>query len=866
MQNIFIYEGHSSQNIYENSGLINTGDELFNKTRINVPDGFRFITFHFNDMPTTANFTGPFILYGMKEITEEDIETLFYDEDENCELNVGTNNLFSDRVLHFGINDKIICENVRDKNIKMFKRKMFKSFVVNYINFISDIAYPSTKTYEFSRYKFKNINFKNYENIKIYISKIVEEKFEEICNIYKINLEDYKIIGNIDKNDIVNVLGDQKYDLLQNIDKKILFNLLPEEHKTNFKKQIKQELNIQSDINIKEYCKGKKCNNELLKEYDELLKEYDELLKEHKEITNIIQKKKNKQKLEKLKIRIIYDYIDNNITEFLTKDNIFNYIKNQKIDLFYFQNYIPFETILKQKLREYYGFSGDKFIYLFLSHFESNNQTSKEIIFDKEIIKNIMKKKIINIIINIVCLNNKIIDEYKRMENIKNIIMNNELIDEFFYNFFVLLLNKKNIETIKYDNVNELLNYFYLNNIIYNIEERQILQKKAWGDEGKEIRLRPMKLLKDSIEKFNQNTIDRICNYFKFNIRSYKSNTLTPILSFTDVLSFCRNENGIKCKEEEEGNQNVKWETFKYGFFPFDEYIKLPELCHDIYDTNIPEIERNINTGLSKYSYDKKLPSKLFFYEDKYYFENDEDYKLIIYYFRIFCNLFNFDDYDLDSILYLNIDNYKEIIPYLSDKINKSDKSTIPQNIDELKEIIQKINVYFNFGISEENIEDIEYEHNIEKKTNYENFLLYFLCLYRIFQYIEINSTLTTYIYYMKELITFYDKVNINFFNRLPKGTYIITSCGSFTKKLTEKYELLDKNPVKILKEDTDIEKEHKKKIIDNETKEQKQLREQLKIEQTRFNQRTTEYDTYWRKKYLKYKQKYLYLKTKYNL
>jgi hypothetical protein len=54
MENIFVYVGHSTHDIFEDN--VQSGQELFDKSRIRVPEGYRFITFHFNNMPDYCKF------------------------------------------------------------------------------------------------------------------------------------------------------------------------------------------------------------------------------------------------------------------------------------------------------------------------------------------------------------------------------------------------------------------------------------------------------------------------------------------------------------------------------------------------------------------------------------------------------------------------------------------------------------------------------------------------------------------------------------------------------------------------------------------------------------------------------------------
>jgi hypothetical protein len=887
MSNIFIYEGHSSQNIVESSEIIKTGDELFNKTRIKVPEGFRFITFHFNDKATTANSTGPFILYGMKEITEEDIKSLFNVE-SNCELEY-----------NYRQYKKIICKNERDKNIKMFKRKMFKSFVIHYINFMSTIYNNSiTKKFDHNIKKETSI-FDDYKSLEVFIKKFVETNFIKICEIHNITVDEYKIKGEINRDYILNL---SVFDLIKEVDFVKICNKLSD----NQKEEIYNKLSDKEKEEIKVTLNNKE-----------------------KELINRSTQKFNiKRILEKELELKRKNYFIENIKDYINIDNLKRHLKKE--ELYILIDDADIIEFLRDKLKKYY--KNNYFIDLFVSHYKNYIETP--INKQNEDIKDLFIKKIINILLNIVREikppNYEINNFFKDIGNIKSIIIDDNLEERFYNNLFTLLLSTENILSIQNDNCEEILNYIFLDNILYDHNKIQELKSNPWSinntsltSNSQQFIYKPLEALKESIDKFDEELIDDICNYFNFKIRTYKSNTLTPILSFNDILSF--NINGL-------------YNTYKYGFFKFDDYKNISELCHDIYG-RYPS--RSINYGLSRYSYEENIPQELIFTDKSYY-------SLIIKYYENFCYLFNFIDDDL-SYIFVNDDNQKVKQKIVDSRQNITDKmiSEVEQKINEINDDfdlnnddfdlnndeynIQEINLLwyfiylyrtlhfakidldicikylkyfldiydklilifdyyknfcqlFNFNdddlrmistfdnfkdhnqkvqnkifdsinkITDKNIEIVEYTIkqinddfnlnfdmstqnliNIQRITNFENLLWYFIYYYRILYFaknndlynctINMKSFLTIYLNYYK---TFKNKDINSFFNYLEKGTYIITSCGSFSSELKKVYESLDEN------------------------------------EKLKFNERTQEYDTYWRKKYLKYKEKYLQYKEKY--
>jgi len=895
MSNIFIYEGHSGQNIVESSEIIKTGDELFNKTRIKVPEGFRFITFHFNDKMTSAYSTGPFILYGMKEITEEDIESLFNVE-SNCELEY-----------NYRQDKKIICKNKRDKNIKMFKRKMFKSFVIHYINFMSTKYNNSIKKkFDYDIEKETSI-FDNYKSLEVFIKKFVETNFIKICEIHNITVDKYKIKGEINRDYILNLCF---FDLIKEVDFVKICNKLSKDQKEEIYNKLsdKEKEEIKVTLNNKE-----------------------------KELINRSTQKFNiKRILEKELELKRKNYFIENIKDYINIDNLKRHLKKEELYILIDDDDII--KFLRDKLKKYYK-KNNYFIHLFVSHYKKDIETP--INKQNEDIKDLFKKKIINILLNIVREfkppNYEINNFFKDIGNIKSIIIDDNLEERFYNNLFTLLLSTENILSIQNDNCEEILNYIFLDNILYDYNKIQELKSNPWSinntsltSNSQQFIYKPLEALKESIDKFDEELIDDICNYFNFKIRSYKSNTLTPILSFNDILSF--NINGL-------------YNTYKYGFFKFDDYKNISELCHDIY-RSYPS--RSIKYGLSSYSNKENIPQKLIF-TDKSYFKNNYYYNLIIKYYEKCCDLFTFVDDDLFYII-VNDDNQK-----VKQKIVDSIQSITGKIISEVEQKINEINNDFNlnFDINIENL--INYEYNVQEI----NLLWYFICLYRTLHFA--NKDLDICIKYIKYFLTIYDKLilifdyyknfcqffnfddddlrmistfdnfkdhnqkvqnkivysrqyityemiteveqkineinddfNLNFdinienlindeynvqeinllwyfiylyrtlyfaknndlynctinmksfltiylnyyktfkndinsfFNYLEKGTYIITSCGSFSPELKRVYESLDEN------------------------------------EKLKFNERTQDYDTYWRKKYLKYKEKYLQYKEKY--
>ena len=896
MSNIFIYEGHSIQNIVESSEIIETGDELFNKTRIKVPEGFRLITFHFNDKTTSANSTGPFILYGMKEITEEDIESLFNGE-SNCELEY-----------NYRQDEKIICKNERDKNIKMFKRKMFKSFVIHYINFMSTKYNNSIKKKfdhdikkEFDHdIKKETSIFDNYKSLEVFIKNFVETNFIKICEIHNITVDKYKIKGEINRDYILNLCF---FDLIKEVDFVKICNKLSDNQKEEIYNKLsdKEKEEIYNKLSDKEKEEIKVTLNN----------------KEKELINRSTQKFNIKRILEKELELKRKNYFIENIKDYINIDNLKRHLKKE--ELYILIDDADIIEFLRDKLKKYY--KNNYFIDLFVSHYKNYIETP--INKQNEDIKDLFIKKIINILLNIVREikppNYEINNFFKDIGNIKSIIIDDNLEERFYNNLFTLLLSTENILSIQNDNCEEILNYIFLDNILYDHNKIQELKSNPWSinntsltSNSQQFIYKPLEALKESIEKFDEELIDDICNYFNFKIRSYKSNTLTPILSFNDILSFYHN--GL-------------YNTYKYGFFKFDDYKNISELCHDIYG-GYPS--RSIMYGLSSYSYEENIPQKLIFTD----FENNYYYSLIIKYYKKCCYLFDFCNDDLSYII-VNDDNQK-----VKQKIDDSRQFITDKIISEVGQKINEINNDFNlnFYINIENL--INYEYNVQEI----NLLWYFICLYRTLHFA--NKDLDICIKYLKYFLTIYDKLflifdyyknfcqlfNFNdndlrmistfdnfkdhnqkvqnkivdsrqyitykmiteveqkineindeynvqeinllwyfiylyrilhfaknndldnctinmksfltiylnyyktfknndinsFFNYLEKGTYIITSCGSFSPELKKVYESLDEN------------------------------------EKLKFNERTQDYDTYWRKKYLKYKEKYLQYKEKY--
>ena len=756
MDNTYVYIGHTNQTIHETNN-INTGIELFNKSRIHVPKGYKFITFHFNDKYTTGSFTAPFILYGLKNITEEDIESLF--DLENKTTNTNT-----------------------------FKRKMFKSFVQHYTEFVIT-RYNDSMTLKFDKDISKAHIFRNYETMINFINFFVENNFTKICNIHNIKIEDYKIIGKIDEKYLNDIIIGKPDDIYLN---------------------------------------------------------------------------------------------------------------------------------LKDKLYDYYN--NDFYVSLFLSHYNKYNEIKPEPLF-KLTIEKIMKKKIKNILLNHLTKNKKINPIFKNMENMTKIILNDYLLDRFYDEFFILLLSDENIEAIKYDNCEQIINLLFKDDIMFDANEHEKIKTRPWEINNttsesiaRKISIRPFRTLMNSIDKFDGKLIDDICNYFNFFIRSYDSNVLTPILFFNDQLVFMNRDN----------NYNM----YKYGFYDLNKYKKLNEVAHNITEYYPP---RDIKHGLSKYSFNNDIPEYLSFYdnhiynykskhitrkiinvnkklyirkleyivglEQKYknnsrlynerkYIIKEEDKlrkrctKGEIFYFakkyknkEIKYNTFNEYVVSLSEIFLKYINSYFDTVK--EDIYNYFDtvKNDVYNNFNELKSHVEKyynntdLNIllsdlveinnelhaytlnetYNKLIINNNNYEQAlannyvnvlqEIEINIDKPTNdKEKFIYNLITFYRIIYFIlnydsivsiigdlDYKNILSTL---MDTFLSFAFIVRTNFFNYLNAGTYIITSCGTYTESLKNHYKNLSKK------------------------------------EQQIFNEMTKEYDTYWRNKYLKYKQKYLKLKS----
>jgi hypothetical protein len=906
MNNIYVYEGHTNQTINKESLPIKTGNDLFNKSRIKVPENYRFITFHFNDTPTGAKSTGPFILYGLKEINLDDINSLFDNNECEKKVTVELNNF-----------RQIECKNIRDANIIKFKRKMFKSFVINYIDFISTTEYSNSQTFLFSEYNIKKTIFNNSKHIIKYFTSVVDKNFDKICKLYEINIDKYDISGNISTFDIfdsiINSKGTDFYDLLNFFELNDLLESLPGKNRTEITNQyedayIANEGAKFDNLKIDDYCNKiltpSECNvDTLLYKYKKNLLNifYENIRSRLGAIKEYKKEKENQDKNYQIDIDIIKtkfkeneiikkiltnkkddikkDFVnkiknENNIEKYLTKENIIDYIKKNnlegKIDktklrakFSTYNNYESYaKTKLNNKLMEYYEnkilINGENILINWFKSTLNQNIINKPVSIDeftKSMIKNNMKKKMINILKNIILLDNNIIDKYKRIGNIQNIILDRDLINEFYFNFFVLLLNK-HIETIQNDNRKEILNYLYLDNILYNKEEKIQLQTNPWGNVNEETKessaliniRKPFRILEDSINKFDQDLIDRICIHFKFNIRSYASTILTPILSFGDKLSF----------DYEYTDNHVEWETYKYGFFPLEKYQNLKELCHGIYDK---EPDRRVKYGLSEYSSIKKIPSKLRFYDERYTFAETKLNEIITHY-NSFFNIFEFTDYELryirdnDRLEYDNTNFFSHI-----NNVSVNYKIFVNDIIKTIEEEIVKI----------KKIKDYE------NKPNYSELYMFYLHYKNTLLLLtngreDIRRNIDYFTDFEKSMvfvIKFHHRIYHNFFNYTDPGTYIITSCGSFTENLNKVYKSLDHNLINLPNQNKVYESlDHNLIKLPNQNSDNfnKELtRTLLKREQGQFNRKTTEYDTYWENKYLKYKQKYLYLKRKKN-
>ncbi len=891
--NIFVYEGHTSQTIKDGEIEITTGIDLFNGSRINVPDGYRFITFHFNDTPTTANYTGPFILYGLKDITSEDIDSLFDETPDEC-------------IHKLPNGESIACKNEREKQIILFKRKMFKSFVVNYINFVTSNSYKNSKTNEFLQYnKLSYSIFKNTKTITEFISDMVNNNFNLICQIHKINIDEFKILGNISKDYIIELLGNEKYNLLKNIPVNKLLDLLSDDEKSELKQKYLSELKqkyssdseqIYLNTNIEKLFKvGVQKNVEsLVDNYitDKNVQTFLTLIekldnnKTFEEKITLIKKKYKKyynNLLKKLQPYIIQEYlrhIDIDIYTYANTTDVIEILKKTKK----FNDLITEEIIIntiKLQINNYYN-NDNLLVNIFIDSIKNTDENHEKINIlntldnnKKTKIQEIIKKNMINKIINI--YNNMIISNYemyKNMENIYNVIYNKTLCDEFYINLFILLLDEKHIETIKNDNVKEVLNYIYTGKLTGKLTEK--LTGSVWDTNNftkeslaRTIILRPIRNLEKSISNLNQDLIDRICTFLKFTIRSYASQILTPILSFTDELSFCHTKTKKKrCTLVENYDDHIEklWYNYKYGFFSFNDYKTLSELPHEIYDY---KPSRSTAYGLSDYSSKNKISGELIFENDLYKYD-ENIYNMIKYYYNHCISLYNFNNNESEILSTEILNNESEILSkeilnneseILSTEIFiiKNKKEHINKNrnniylfLKEIKNYIITINDDYRleFDISDinNNMEHI----SINNSNKYLNLLGCFINLYK-FVYHSITDFIINY-KNINKFCWFCKKVLNNFFNNLKPGTYIITSCGSFSEKLKEKYESLVKNNIIIQSNPSDTNN------IEN-------VIAYNKSEQTEFKQRTLEYDTYWKNKYLKYKNKYLYLKKyKYNI
>ena len=763
MENIFIYEGHTSQDINNNTN-ITTGIELFNKSRIRVPEGYRFITFHFNNQATTAEYTGPFILYGLKDINKEDIDNLF---------------------------DK-------KTTIEEFRKKIFRSFVLNYTHFLST-EYDSSLTKDFSSSYTSSINpFQDYEKLQRFITSHIDSIYDSFI---------------------------KKFSPNENIENENIEGELTSEEKSDFEIKYPQVKNsfVLTDLHpidpIDDYY-----------------------------------------------ISLIRNYTPHTTPSTAPTPSTVPTPTPSTVPT-PTPSTVPTTTPSTTTTRRSF----------------SNRPSDK------------IKHKINNILINTISIKIKKIrpdyenigqigkiirPDYENIGQIGKIILDRELIKEFYIEFLVLLLSEhKNI--VLSDNIKNIYNYLRFNNFVHKKEEEE--KSNVWESKRTE-RIILKEKLKDVIENFEPKLIIKICDYVKFNIRIYNTETLTPILSFHDELSFCYINNN-KCTSDEDYNPNPykKYYNYKYGFYPLEDYHKIKELPHRLIEVNNPE--RNVCNGLSNYSHSNRIPTNLFLHNEEYTYSSKNYNSIRAHFCHITNNLELNKKYLYDIKYFLNENN---VIKYIIDHINEYKKDLRYNSgfAEYLGEIIDQLRGIIPSEYDIETILDTKHIYINNKNINYKdndgniielfiidnaqkNLIWFLICLYKflILFYIELdyidpefyeltnynesetrNIELKTYIDYLIIITLFYIKVDDNFFNHLPEGTYIITSCGCYSTNLNQSYQSLNEGEKLIFnnmiepKEDNMIEPKEDIMI---------EPKEDIMIEQ----------NSTWKKKYLKYKQKYLGLK-----
>jgi hypothetical protein len=209
MDQINIWEGHSSQTIKKSLNIIfdsmyDTPVKLFNESRIEVPDGYRFITFHFNNKTTDAISTGLFTLFSFKNLTVQQV-----------------NDLFSSAIT---ISERLI----------KFKRLL----MTNYINnFNKDILKQNSITYKYFLFS-DRINLEWYTQFKgdliVYFKdddyiNTIHKNFEiayitEVKDFYIKECENY--IGNKENDKMIRRIISSLYILKLNDIKNIIFHIV----------------------------------------------------------------------------------------------------------------------------------------------------------------------------------------------------------------------------------------------------------------------------------------------------------------------------------------------------------------------------------------------------------------------------------------------------------------------------------------------------------------------------------------------------------------------------------------------------------------------------------------------------------------
>lgn len=101
-----MYNGHSFHIINDTVNYKQTGLALYNASHINVPEGYRFITFNFHTKPTTV-LTSTFAFFGLKTMSPDMINSLFV---PNLQLRIINREIFKRELIRKSIINFIYAE------------------------------------------------------------------------------------------------------------------------------------------------------------------------------------------------------------------------------------------------------------------------------------------------------------------------------------------------------------------------------------------------------------------------------------------------------------------------------------------------------------------------------------------------------------------------------------------------------------------------------------------------------------------------------------------------------------------------------------------------------------------------------------